>query len=136
MRSRARKLSLPVAAICALLALAQTGCGHKALSAEIPAAEVLAGIDAKSAPLILDVRTPAEYDGGHVPGARNISIDELAQRLAEIEDHRDQEIVVYCERGPRAGKAAGLLAEAGFDSVRHLAGDMSGWRAAGLPISR
>jgi len=136
MRSRARKLSLCVVAVCAALALSQTGCGRKAFSAEVPANEVLAGIDASAAPLILDVRTPAEFAGGHVPGARNISIDELALRLGEIADHREQEIVVYCERGPRALKAAGLLADAGFGSVRHLEGDMSGWRAAGLPIDQ
>jgi rhodanese-related sulfurtransferase len=136
MRSRAPKLSLPIVAVCAALALAQTGCGRKAPSAQIPAGELLAGIDASAAPLILDVRTPAEFAGGHVPGARNIPIDELALRVAEISDHRDAEIVVYCERGPRAAKAASLLAGSGFASVRHLEGDMSGWRAAGLPIDR
>lgn len=136
MRSRARTLSLTMAAVSAALALAQTGCDRKAFSAEIPAKEVLAGIVASTAPLILDVRTPAEFAEGHVPDARNISIDELPLRIAEIADHRDEEVVVYCERGPRAIKAAGLLVDAGFASVRHLAGDMSGWRAAGLPVDR
>ena len=136
MRIRPRKLSLSVIAVCAALALSQTGCGRRAFSAEVPAKDVLAGIAASAAPLILDVRTPAEYARGHVPGARNISIDELAQRVAEIADHREQEVIVYCERGPRAARAADLLADAGFVSVQHLVGDMSGWREAGLPIDR
>jgi rhodanese-related sulfurtransferase len=136
LRSRSRNLSPSIVAVCALLALGQTGCGRPAFSAQVPANEVLADIDADSAPLILDVRTPAEYARGHVPGARNISIEDLVQRIGEIADHRDAEVVVYCERGPRALKAADLLTGAGFVSVRHLEGDMSGWREAGLPIAR
>jgi rhodanese-related sulfurtransferase len=136
MRRPARKLSLVAIAAFVALALAQTGCGRRAFSAQVPAQEVLAEIDAGSAPLILDVRTPAEYAKGHVPGARNISIDELSQRVGEIADHRTEEVVVYCERGPRAERASDLLTDAGFISVRHLEGDMSGWRAAGLPTNR
>jgi len=124
---------IPVVALCAALSLVTSGCNRRAFSAEIPASELLAGIDAKAAPLILDVRTPEEFARGHVPGARNIAIDELSQRVGEIADHRADEVVVYCERGPRAERASHLLADAGFSSVRHLEGDMSGWRAAGLP---
>ncbi len=135
MRRRSRKLSLVAIAFCVALAFAQTGCGRNAISAEIPASELLAGIDANAAPLILDVRTPEEFARGHVPGARNISIDELSQRVGEIADHRAEEVVVYCERGPRAERASALLAETGFTSVRLLEGHMSGWRAAGLPTN-
>jgi rhodanese-related sulfurtransferase len=132
---RARALSRSLVAACAALALSQTACGRKAF-AEVPAVEVLARLEGDAAPLVLDVRTPAEFAAGHVPGALNISIEELARRVGELADHRDAEVVVYCERGPRAVKAAGLLADAGFASVRHLEGDMSGWRASGLPIDR
>ena len=133
MRVRARSLSRSAIAVCAALALAQAGCGRKAISAELPASELLAGIHANAAPLILDVRTPEEFARGHVPGAINIGVDQLAQRIDEISGQRAEEVVVYCERGPRALRAADLLADAGFASVRHLEGDMSGWRAAGLP---
>jgi phage shock protein E len=135
-RRRGRKLSGCVIAICAALALAQAGCGREALSAPIPASDLLAGIDADAAPLILDVRTPEEFARGHVPGALNIGVDELAQRIGEISGHRAEEVVVYCERGPRAERASALLAGAGFASVLRLEGDMSGWRAAGLPTDR
>ena len=136
MRSRAAKLPIPLVALCVALSLAASGCNRRVSSAEIPASELLADINANEAPLILDVRTPEEFARGHVPGARNISIDALAQRVGEISDHRAEEIVVYCERGPRAERASHLLADAGFVSVRHLGGDMSGWRASGLPIDR
>lgn len=84
--------------------------------------------------LVLDVRSAMEFDTGHVPGAINIPHDEVGARLAELEAGRDRPVVVYCERGRRAGKAAALLAEAGFEEVRHLDGDMTGWRAAKLPV--
>lgn len=83
--------------------------------------------------LILDVRTPKEFRSGHVPGAVNIPHDELGMRLAEIEPDRGRPIVVYCERGGRAGKAASLLLDAGFEDIRHLEGDMSEWRAKNRP---
>ncbi|HEY8154298.1 MAG TPA: rhodanese-like domain-containing protein [Myxococcota bacterium] len=85
--------------------------------------------------LFVDVRTPEEYASGHVPGAVNIPKDQLPGRLAELESSRDR-LVVYCERGPRAAAAAATLQRAGFTGVRHLSGDMSGWRAAGLPIEK
>lgn len=86
--------------------------------------------------LILDVRSAAEFGQGHVPGAVNISHDELAGRLGEIEQYRDQEVVVYCESGRRASMAQQVLADQGFQKLSHLSGDMSGWREAGHPITR
>ena len=88
------------------------------------------------APLILDVRTPAEYQSGHVPQAVNIPHLQLSNRLSELGDVKDQEVVIYCERGPRAGFAESVLHNAGFDNVRHLEGDMWAWRNAGLPTER
>jgi rhodanese-related sulfurtransferase len=87
-------------------------------------------------PLILDVRTAQEFQGGHVPGAVNIPHTELTARFGEIEAARESGVVVYCESGRRAAAAADVLLGAGFEDVRHLEGDMSGWRAAGLPIER
>lgn len=84
--------------------------------------------------VVLDVRTTEEFASGHVPGAINISHDELASRLVELEGGTDRPVVVYCERGGRAGKAAMILLESGFSDVRHLTGDMSEWRAKERPI--
>jgi cytochrome c peroxidase len=84
--------------------------------------------------VVLDVRTAAEFEAGHVPGAINISHDELAGRLDEVEAYREREVVVYCERGGRASKAQEVLAAQGFQKLAHLTGDMSGWREAGHPV--
>jgi rhodanese-related sulfurtransferase len=110
------------------------GCGAGAQDVgDISAQEVLAFAGRADAPLVLDVRSAEEFASGHVPGARNVAYDQVEARLAELGPAR--EVVVYCERGPRAAKAAGMLGAAGF-RVRHLTGDMSGWREQGLPIAR
>ena len=98
--------------------------------------EILALRGQTTAPLLLDVRTPQEFQGGHVPGAINIPHTELTARLGDIEAARESGVVVYCESGRRAAAAADVLRDAGFEDVRHLEGDMSGWRAAGLPVER
>ena len=87
-------------------------------------------------PIILDVRTPREYQQGHVPGAVNLPYQQIGRRLAELQEFKDREVVVYCEVGPRSRVAQSTLQQAGFTDVRHLAGDMAGWRRARLPTSR
>ena len=86
--------------------------------------------------LILDVRTADEFASGHVPGAVNISHESVAARVSELGTDKSRPVVVYCEKGGRAGKAASVLLEAGFSDVRHLVGDMSAWRSAERPTER
>ena len=86
--------------------------------------------------IVLDVRTPGEYASGHVPGAVNIPYDQVGSRLDELHASPETPIVVYCERGGRAGKAASVLLGAGYHDVLHLEGDMSGWREAGRPVEK
>jgi glyoxylase-like metal-dependent hydrolase (beta-lactamase superfamily II)/rhodanese-related sulfurtransferase len=86
----------------------------------------------RHAALVLDVREPAEYAAGHVPGARSLPQAELALHLDELP--RDQEVVVVCEAGTRSVRAARFLKQMGFVQVTNLAGGTAAWRAAGLPI--
>lgn len=83
--------------------------------------------------LIIDVRTEDEYKAGHVPGAINIPHDIIAQKLSEISAFKDKPVVVYCRSGYRATKAMKVLANNAFSDIRHLEGDMLGWRKAALP---
>ena len=53
----------------------------------------------RTAALVLDVRTPDEFTSGHVPGAMNISHEQLASQLDEFGTAKDKPVVVYCERG-------------------------------------
>jgi len=111
-------------------------CGAPSDVTEVSQSELSAALANGSAPLVLDARTPEEFAAGHVPGAVNIPHDTLEQRLGEIDVRRDREIVVYCERGPRAARAEAVLTKAGFTAVRHLAGDMAAWRQARLPVAK
>jgi phage shock protein E len=74
---------------------------------------------------LVDVRTPSEFAAGHIEGALNIPVQELGDRLQELEP-RDQAVVVYCRSGHRSGNAARLLTRAGFPTVHDL-GAMSRW---------
>ncbi len=103
-----------------------------AADGEISAQELLSRLAGKNRPLVLDVRTPGEYASGHVPGAINIPHDQIQSRLSELEGQRDEDVVVYCRSGRRAGIASEALTEAGF-RVLHLEGDMMGWAAEGHP---
>jgi phage shock protein E len=84
--------------------------------------------------LVLDVRTAAEYAGGHLPGAVNIPHGELAARIAELDGERERDIVVYCRTGVRAGEALEVLGKAGFTRLFHLKGDYTRWSEEKRPV--
>ncbi len=120
-----------------LLAVGLIGCSSQLIgTGDISQEELLSRLNAAQTPLILDVRSDAEFAQSHVPGALNIPHDQMSSRLSEIDSHRDREVVVYCESGRRAGRVTKILNAAGFSNLRHLAGDMSGWRNAELPVDR
>lgn len=74
--------------------------------------------------LLLDVRTPGEFNGGHIEGAKNVPVDELEKRLAELGDARP--VVVYCRSGMRSARAAKILRSKGWQEVHDL-GSISRW---------
>lgn len=78
-------------------------------------------------PLILDVRTPREYYSGHLPGATLIPLQQLAQRLSQIEDYKDKEILIYCRSGNRSTVAGEILIENGFKKVYNIRDGILGW---------
>ncbi|MEM8808733.1 MAG: rhodanese-like domain-containing protein [Cyanobacteria bacterium P01_G01_bin.38] len=131
-----RKLSRPPIVLMVAIALFAliTGIAANQLAASelITPDELITLIETDSPPAILDVRTPAEYARGHVPGAVNIHFQEISNRLDEVAALDQQKIVVYCERGIRASIAETTLEAAGYE-VLQLEGDMVGWRSSGLP---
>ena len=78
------------------------------------------------APAVLDVRRRGEFAESHVPGARNIPLDELPERLGEID--RDHPLAVICAGGYRSSIASSLLARAGFANVHNVQGGTDEWR--------
>ena len=125
---------LALSLIAFISAVFVAACSGGETSAPISQAELLARINDKSAPHILDVRSTEEFQQSHVPGAVNLPIDKFEQQLPAMSLKKSDEIVVYCESGFRAGKAEAALKQLGFFEVRHLQGDMRGWRDASLPV--
>lgn len=81
-----------------------------------------ASVDANT-PLVVDVRTPEEFRSGAYPGAINISLDELQQRIDEL-GAKDREITLYCASGARSAYAQRVLQHFGFSNVRNGGGLM------------
>lgn len=74
---------------------------------------------------LIDVRTPGEYAAGHLDGAKNIPVAELAGRLGDV-GPKDRPVVVYCASGARSAAATSALQRAGFATVFDLGG-MRNW---------
>lgn len=81
--------------------------------------------------VLIDVREPDEYVGGHVPGARLIPLGDVVERVDEIPT--DTTVYVICQVGSRSAKAAGYLLGQGVDAV-NVAGGTGAWIAAGEPV--
>lgn len=83
--------------------------------------------------VVVDVRTAAEFATGHLPNARNIPVDEIAGRAAELP--KGKPLLVCCATGARSGRAVAALAKDGREAF-NLAGGLRAWREAGLPLVR
>jgi hydroxyacylglutathione hydrolase len=84
--------------------------------------------------LLIDVRNRSEYIAGHIQGARNISLDQLDQKLTELP--RDRDIVVYCQIGGRSIRAIRKLEIAGFNRLYHMRQGFRGWNNSGYPYRK
>jgi rhodanese-related sulfurtransferase len=80
---------------------------------------------------VIDVREPAEYAEGHVPGAPLIPLGEVAERISEVPTG---EVLVICRSGARSARAAELLRAHGIDAV-NVAGGTLAWIDAGGPVA-
>jgi rhodanese-related sulfurtransferase len=92
--------------------------------------ELKARMDQGEALHIVDVREEHEFDEFNI-GAQLIPLGELADRLDEIEDLKESELIVHCRSGARSGRAKEYLESEGFNKVRNLIGGMLAWQAAG-----
>lgn len=93
-------------------------------------------LDSAAPPRVLDVRTPGEFDTVHIPGAYNVPLDLLREHREEIVTHLDQDVVLVCRSGQRAGQAERALRDAGLGNVHVLDGGIITWEAKGFPVNR
>ena len=93
-------------------------------------ADVQKKINTKNNILLLDVRTATEFDGplSHIAGAVLLPIQELEQRVDELNEHKEKEIIVICRSGNRSQTGTRILISHGFNAVNMLGG-MEAWNA-------
>ena len=96
---------------------------------QISAAELKQRLDRREDIMVLDVRAAKDYAGelGHVDASLNIPLDQLPQRLAELDYVRERPIAVICRTNRMSGQAVELLRRAGFKRVQLVANGMLGW---------
>jgi len=93
---------------------------------DITVQELKQRIDAGETLHLLDVRNPDEYELDNI-GAKLIPLGDLPDRLDEIEDWKDEEVLVHCRSGKRSAMARQILEQNGFSNVRNVAGGMLAW---------
>ena len=89
--------------------------------------------------LVVDVREPGEYGAGHILGAKNVPLAEIDSRIQsghELGKRKDKPVIVYCDGGDRASKAAAVLKKLGFSRIANLSGGLPAWQQAGLPVEK
>lgn len=89
---------------------------------------------AQAQPVIIDVRSSAEYNAGHIPRAQHIPFWQSFTTDALDNIDKQEVVLLYCEHGPRAGIAKFAYYMAGFKHIRYVEGHMTNWRKAGLPL--
>ena len=78
---------------------------------------------------ILDVRETWENEESRIPGSQNIPLNELPNKLDDLEELKEQEVIVHCKSGARSATAKAFLTQQGFTNVRNLLGGMMAYQA-------
>ena len=101
----------------------------------VVAPDEAAALAARPEVTVVDVRTPGEYDEGHLEGALlvDLSGDDFAGSIGELD--RDGEYLVYCRSGNRSAQAVQIMRDLGFEQVWDLSGGIAAWEGAGQPVT-
>ena len=86
--------------------------------------------------LILDVRTAADFKNGHIKGAKNIPLKELAGSVESLSSNKDKPVLLYCNSGSTVTSAIKMLKKAGFEKINNLDGGIAAWKEANMPLTK
>lgn len=81
-------------------------------------------------PVIIDVREAWENEEARIEGSQNIPLGTLPEKVADLEELKDQEIIVHCKGGGRSSSAKAFLMQQGFTKVRNLIGGIQAYQQA------
>jgi rhodanese-related sulfurtransferase len=84
--------------------------------------------------VLVDVRSQAEFDSGHILDAKHVPQDQLASSAETLKKYKDKVVIACCESGMRSGAGARVLQAQGFTKVVNLKGGLQAWRAENLPL--
>ena len=105
--------------------------GYKAVAP----ADLTALVNRENA-LVVDLRPIADFEKGHVPGAKNVQMSQFDPENRALVAAKALPVVLVCKTGQTAGGAAGRLRKAGFEKVFVLDGGIGAWQQAGLPMAK
>ncbi len=86
--------------------------------------------------VMIDVCETTEHAAGHCVGARNIPLGELENRAAELPKNKQTPVLLMCQSGARATRAANTLRKLGYERAVAVQGGLRAWREAGLPVEK
>ena len=86
--------------------------------------------------VIIDVCESGEYAACHVAGARNVPLSTLSAESKQLPSNKALPVLVLCQSGMRATRAAGMLRKMGYEKALPVAGGLKAWREAGLPVDK
>jgi len=86
--------------------------------------------------LVLDIRSVAEYKGGHIKGAKNAPLAEFSKSIESYTSYKNKPVLIYCNSGNTATRAIKMLKKAGFENINNLAGGIAAWKEASLPLTK
>ena len=104
---------------------------------EITVDDLFDRVNSDQPPLLIDVRSPAEFDGGygHLPNARSIPVLKIESNIEDLQPFKEKEIVTMCPGGGLSLVAVEILEKAGFKDVKSLKGGTDLWHEKGYPTT-
>ena len=117
-----------------MLLLAGAACAQAQQETVLAVADFEKEVTSNKEKVILDVRTPSEFNSGHLAQAKlmNVNDKNFTQQISTLP--KDKPVYVYCAAGVRSNKAAKILRQQGFTHVFELSGGIQAWQAAGKPV--
>ncbi|MCX6141334.1 MAG: rhodanese-like domain-containing protein [Candidatus Kapabacteria bacterium] len=120
------------AIILGAILVTSTACGQTRKNINVNEAKVM--ID-KGGVVVVDVRTPDEFNGGHLKNAKSMNVNDVKFEANIQALDKNKPVVVYCAVGGRSARAADIMAQKGFKNVYNVSGGYNAWSSAGLPTT-